>query len=237
MKVVTLKINDHDVTGRDDESILQVARDNNIEIPTLCFLEGLSEIGACRLCLVEIKGSPKLVSACTAHVNEGMEVFTESERLTKYRRMIIEMLFVEGNHVCSVCVSNGHCELQNLAQKLEVDHVRLMYQYPKREVDASHQRFILDHNRCVLCTRCVRVCDEVEGSHTWDVYGRGRESRIISDLNTPWGESDTCTSCGKCVHVCPTGALIEKGKSVAEMTKRREFLPYLTVMRKENGND
>ncbi len=229
--VVTLKIDDHDVSGRDDETILQLARENNIPIPTLCHLEGLSNIGACRLCLVEIKGMNKLLPACVAKVQEGMEVYTNTERLQKYRRTILEMLFAEGNHICSACVSNGRCELQTLAQKLGMDHVRLEYRYDNRTVDASHERFGLDYNRCVLCTRCVRVCDEIEGAHTWDVMGRGVESRVITDMHQPWGESDTCTSCSKCVQVCPTGALFEKGKSVAEMTKRQGFLVYLTSMR------
>ena len=104
----------------------------------------------------------------------------------------------------------------------------------KEEVDASHERFVIDHNRCILCTRCVRVCDEIEGAHTWDIMGRGIDAKVITDLNEPWGTSETCTSCGKCVHVCPTGALFEKGRSVAEMVKRRQFLPYLTMMREEN---
>ena len=89
--------------------------------------------------------------------------------------MILEMLFAERNHVCSVCVSNGHCELQWLAQQLGIDHIRFPYVYPKLPVDASHSRFVLDQNRCILCTRCVRVCDEIEGAHTWDVMGRGSE--------------------------------------------------------------
>jgi bidirectional [NiFe] hydrogenase diaphorase subunit len=107
----------------------------------------------------------------------------------------------------------------------------LPYRYPRLGVDNSHDRFRMDHNRCILCMRCVRVCDEIEGAHTIDVMGRGIHAMIVRDLNTPWGESDTCTSCGKCVHVCPTGAMSEKGTSVAEMEKRRQFLPYLTVMR------
>jgi bidirectional [NiFe] hydrogenase diaphorase subunit len=232
-RVVTLKIDDQDVSGREDETILQVARDHGIRIPTLCHLEGLSTIGACRLCLVEVKGMSKLVPACVVTVQEGMEVTTHSDRLQHIRKTIIEMLFTEGNHICAVCVSNGHCELQYLAQWLGVDHIDLPYRSPRREVDASHERFGIDHNRCVLCTRCVRVCDEIEGAHTWDVMDRGIQSRIISDLNTPWGDSESCTRCGKCVHVCPTGALFEKGKSVTEMVKRREFLPYLMVMREK----
>ena len=86
---------------------------------------------------------------------------------------ILELLFAERNHVCSVCVSNGHCDLQSLAEKLGMTHVHLPYRYPKLHVDASHERFVVDHNRCILCTRCVRVCDEIEGAHTWDVMGRG----------------------------------------------------------------
>jgi bidirectional [NiFe] hydrogenase diaphorase subunit len=230
-RIVTLKIDGRDCSGREDETILDVLRENNVFVPTLCQVDGLSNVGACRLCLVEVAGVSKLLPACTTFVTEGMEVFTQSERLCKYRQMIVELLFSEGNHICSVCVANGHCELQNLASTLEIDHVRLPYLYPKRAVDASHRRFVLDQNRCVLCTRCVRVCDEIEGAHTWDVMGRSIQSRVISDLNQPWGEAETCTSCGKCVQVCPTGALFEKGHAVGEMTKHFTFLQYLVQRR------
>jgi bidirectional [NiFe] hydrogenase diaphorase subunit len=230
-RVRTLKIDDQDVGAREDQSILEAAREHGIEIPTLCHLQGLSDVGACRLCLVEVKGVNRLQSACVTMVAEGMEVVTDSERLQRYRRTIVEMLFTERNHVCSVCVSNGHCELQTLAQTLGMTHVHLPYLRDMHYVDASHERFVVDHNRCVLCTRCVRVCDEIEGAHTWDLLGRGTSARVITDLNQPWGASDTCTGCGKCVHVCPTGALSEKGKSVQEMLKRSQFLPYLTLMR------
>lgn len=231
VRVATLKIDGEEVGAREDETILEVARENGIDIPTLCHIDGLTDIGACRLCLVEIKGSPRLQPACVTRVTEGMEVFTTSEKLTKYRRMILEFLFAERNHICAVCVSNGNCDLQALAQKLGMDHVRVPYRYPSLSMDASHSRFVLDHNRCVLCQRCVRVCDDIEGAHTWDIAGRGVQARVITDLNQPWGDSESCTSCGKCVNVCPTGALFEKGKSVAEMSKRRGFLPYLTLMR------
>jgi bidirectional [NiFe] hydrogenase diaphorase subunit len=229
--VRTLKIEDKDVTAVEGQSILEVARENGIHIPTLCQVDGLSEIGACRICVVEVKGIPKLLPACTTEATEGMEVIVNSERLAKYRKMIVEFLFVERNHICAVCVSNGHCELQDMARSLGLDHISQPYRYPKATTDASHERFAIDHNRCILCTRCVRVCDEIEGAHTKDVQGRGVMARIINDLAEPWGDSQTCTSCGKCVHVCPTGALFEKGKSVAEMHKRRQFLPYLTLMR------
>jgi len=230
--ILTLKIDDRDVSARRGETILEVARENDIFIPTLCYLEGLSSLGACRLCLVEIKGVAKLLPACVTAVRQDMEVVTDSERLRRYRRMILELIFSERNHVCSVCVSNGHCELQDLAQKLGMTHVHFDYLYPRLAVDATHERFTTDHNRCVLCMRCVRVCDEIEGAHTWDVMHRGISARVITDLNQAWGDSETCTGCGKCVQVCPTGALSEKGKSVAEMIKHKEFLPYLQIMRR-----
>jgi len=231
MAAKTLTIDGREVSAQEGESVLSAATDAGIEIPTLCHLEGLSEAAACRLCLVEVAGSNKLLPACVTKVAEGMVVQTDTERLRKYRLMILELLFAERNHVCSVCVTNGHCDLQNLAVSHGMTHVRLPYLFPKAAVDASHQFFTVDHNRCVLCMRCTRVCDEIEGAHTWDVMGRGTHSRTITDLNQSWGASETCTSCGKCVQVCPTGALSQKGKSVAEMEKRRQFLPYLTLMR------
>ena len=114
--VKTLRIDGEEVSARSGQTILEVAREHDIDIPTLCHLEGLSDVGACRLCLVEIKGSNKLLPACVTTVFEGMEVSTHTERLQKHRHMILELLFAERNHVCSVCVANGHCELQSLAQ-------------------------------------------------------------------------------------------------------------------------
>jgi bidirectional [NiFe] hydrogenase diaphorase subunit len=233
VRMLMFKIDGRDVTAREDETILTVARQNGINIPTLCYLEGLSERGACRLCIVEVKGAPRLMPSCVTLPRQDMEVITNSERVTDYRKKILELLFTERNHVCSVCVSNGHCELQALALELGMTHVHYDYIYPRYSVDHSHERFSVDHNRCILCQRCVRVCEEVEGAATWDAMGRGIESTVITDLNQPWGSSETCTGCGKCVQVCPTGALSEKGKSVSEMTKRKQFLPYLKMMRRE----
>ena len=139
--VKTLVIDEQEVSARAGQTILEVARENDINIPTLCHLEGLSDVGACRLCLVEIKGSNKLLPACVATVQEGMEVSTNTERLQKHRRTILELLFAERNHICSVCVSNGHCELQTLGQEQGLTHVRLPYRNPELTVDASHERF------------------------------------------------------------------------------------------------
>ena len=209
MSVVTLTINGELVSAREGETLLEVMREQHIAIPTLCHLEGLSDRGACRLCMVEVEGSNKLFAACVTPVQEGMVVKTHTPRLIEYRKMILELLFAERNHVCAVCVMNGNCELQWQATQVGMDHVRYDYLTPKLAMDASHERFVLDQNRCILCTRCVRVCDEVEGAHVWDVMGRGVNSRIICDLKQPWGTSESCTSCGKCVQVCPTGALVD----------------------------
>jgi len=228
---ISIKIDGEYVNATAGQTILEAARANDKFIPTLCYLEGLSAVGACRLCIVEVAGVGRLLPACTTPVQDGMAVTTNSEKLARYRRMALEFLFSERNHYCAICVSNGHCEMQALAQKLGVNNVEYPYAYPRLPVDMSHARFVLDHNRCILCTRCVRVCDEVEGAHVLDVTSRGIRSMIVTDLNRPWGQSRTCTSCGKCVQVCPTGALAEKGWAVEEMTKRSEPIVALAVRR------
>jgi bidirectional [NiFe] hydrogenase diaphorase subunit len=216
MSVLTLLIDGQPVAVAEGATLLEACRAAGVAVPVLCHLDGLSPVAACRLCLVEVEGLGRPQPACATAATEGMVVHSHTPQLGGFRRMAVELFFAEGNHVCAFCVANGSCELQDVAVQVGMDHSRFPYQYPQRMVDASHPLFSLDHNRCILCTRCVRVCDEIEGAHVWDVASRGAHCHIIAGLDQPWGEVDACTSCGKCVEVCPTGALFHKDESTAE---------------------
>jgi bidirectional [NiFe] hydrogenase diaphorase subunit len=228
---VKLKIDGVEVTVSDGTMILKAAKDIGINIPTLCNLEGLSSYAGCRLCMVEIVGSPKLFPACATPVSSGMEVITQSERLREYRKMAVQLLLSERTHICSVCVANDHCELQSLANQLGVDHTMFERNWTREEIDSTHDFLVIDRNRCILCTRCIRVCDEIEGVHTLDLKLRGKDAQVIMDLDNQWVNSCSCTSCRKCAKVCPVGAIYIEGEPVSH-TKRKDIAEFILTRRK-----
>jgi bidirectional [NiFe] hydrogenase diaphorase subunit len=232
MNALPITIDDKKFEVEPHKTILEVCRENDIEILTMCHLKGVADTGACRLCLVEIEGTNRLLSACTTKVAHNMVIRTATERIKKYQRITAELFFAERNHMCSVCVANGKCDLQRLGYKVELDNIRYPHLFPQCEVDTSHPWYVMDHNRCIMCTRCVRVCNEVEGAHNWDVMNRGHQVRIISDYNTPWGESTTCTSCGKCLHACPTGAIWPKAIVQGQLEKKPGIINELMEKRR-----
>jgi bidirectional [NiFe] hydrogenase diaphorase subunit len=230
---VPVTLDGEEVLAFEGETILDLARREGVPIPSLCYLEGLSIHGGCRLCVVETAGDHRLKPACATEVAADLEVRTTSPALRDHRRRIVELLFSEGTHICAVCVSSGACELQTLATDHGVDHIHYDQPFPRNDVDASHPKYVLDRDRCVLCTRCVRVCDEIEGAHVWDIAQRGTDSKLIAELDVPWGSASSCTWCGKCVAVCPTGALSYKGRAVGEMRHDPEVVAFLARARED----
>jgi formate dehydrogenase major subunit len=210
-------------------SILEAARQAEIHIPTLCDHQELAPYGGCRLCLVEVEGMRTLQPSCTLPVSKDMVVKTNTPKVQEARKFVLSLIFSERNHFCPYCqVSGGDCELQNAAYEQGMDHWPLQPAWKKYEVDASHKFFILENNRCILCRRCVRACDELAGNFTLGVAERGADSLIIADLGVPLGES-TCVSCGMCVEVCPTGALIDRQSAYKGRDTQVEHHPTLCV--------
>ncbi len=194
-------------------TVLQAARLGGIEIPTLCDHPQLTPYGGCRMCLVEVEGMRTLQTSCTLPVSNNMVVRTNTAAVKDARKFVLTMIFSERNHFCPFCVvSGGDCELQNAAYAEGMTYWPIQPNFKPYEVDASHPYIILDQNRCILCRRCVRACGELVGNFTLGFEERGAESRLVADLGVPLGES-TCVSCGTCIQVCPTGALIDRNSA------------------------
>ncbi len=227
---INLRINGVEAKATDGTTILEAAKAIGIQIPTLCNLEGLTPYGGCRLCLVEIGGSSKLFLACTTPVANGMSITTDSERLKEHRKMVIQTLLAERTHICSVCVADDHCELQALANQLGVDHVLYERNWSCEDIDSTHPFLVIDRNRCILCTRCIRVCDEIEGVHTLDLKLRSKDAQVIMDLDDQWRDSCSCTSCRKCAKVCPVGAIYIEGEPL-EQTKDPHIAKFIVERR------
>lgn len=211
MSQLTLTIDGKNLSVEAGTTILDAARSAGIPIPTLCHLDGVHDVGACRVCLVEVEGQRNPLPACTTEVTSGMKVLTATPALQESRRMVVEMLIAGGSHPCAVCVASGNCELQSMAVATGMDHNSFVQSAIPREVDLSHAQFAVDRNRCILCQRCVRVCQEVEGASVWNLALRGDRSYVVAGMDQAWGTVSTCTSCGKCVDSCPTGCLSRKG--------------------------
>ncbi len=227
---VKLKIDGLEVNAAEGTMILKAAKDNGIIIPTLCNLDGLSPYGGCRLCLVEVSGTPRLFPACTTPVAPNMDVSTQSDKLREYRKLIVQMLLAERTHICAVCVADNHCELQAMANQLGVDHVMYERNWSHEDIDSTHDFLVIDRNRCILCTRCIRVCDQIEGVHTLDLKLRGKDSQVIMDLDEKWARAASCTSCRKCAKVCPVGAIYVEGESI-ERTKDPNVAQFVAKRR------
>jgi formate dehydrogenase (NADP+) alpha subunit len=192
-----------------EETILQVAERNGIDIPSMCHLEGCMPTGACRVCVVEVKGAKNLLPACATPASRNMVVETESERVVKSRKINIELLLASGHHNCLTCEANGNCRLQDLAYKYQVETVRFSETPSKYPAETNNAMIIRDFSRCIMCGRCVQACNEVQVNRAISYGYRGAASKIVAIGDLPLNESD-CVFCGECVQACPVGALIEK---------------------------
>ena len=208
-KMVTLKINDIPVTVPEGTTVLEAARNAGIKIPSLCFLKGVNEIGACRICVVEVKGAKSLVASCVYPVSEGMEVQTNTERVRHSRQLTLELILSNHRMDCLTCARNAHCELRELAAELGIDAVRYANDELLPRIEDSAPHLVRDNSKCVLCRRCTAVCRKYQEVGVIGPNDRGFATHIGCAFDRDLSEVD-CVSCGQCIVACPTGALSEK---------------------------
>jgi len=213
-------------------SILDAAASVGIDIPALCYDKTLSTFGACRLCSVEIEGRPNLAAACATPVADGMVIHTESDTVVDARRTVLDLLLSDHPQDCLVCEKAGDCLLQEYCYRYGVDHTSFVKGATKQlEIDSDNHLIERDQNKCILCGKCVRVCQEVQVTNAVDFAGRGFESTVTSSFDHPLS-SDFCRFCGQCVDLCPTGALVNKqlkGTRSWDRTKVRTTCPFCGV--------
>jgi NADP-reducing hydrogenase subunit HndD len=214
METVNIKINGMSLAVPGGSTILEAARLAHIDIPTLCYLKEINEIGACRICVVEVKGARSLVAACVFPVNEGMEIHTNTPKVLDARRKTLELILSDHDRKCLSCIRSGDCELQKLCRDLKVeDENHFEGEMNHFEIDDSATHMYRDNNKCILCRRCSAVCEKTQAVGVIGANERGFKTNIGSAFDM--GLADTsCVSCGQCIAVCPTGALFEKDNTV-----------------------
>lgn len=206
---IEVEINNNKISARKGQTILDALKENGIKIPTLCRLEDFTPTGACRLCVVEVEGKDNLVPSCSYPLEQGMKISTHSQRVIEARKMIVELLLSNHPDDCLYCERNGNCELQNLAAELNIRERRISGKKNKAKLDLSSPGIVHDPAKCVLCGRCIRICEDIVNITTLEFKGRGNYTSVSTAMNKGLNFS-SCVQCGQCILVCPTGALHEK---------------------------
>ena len=204
-KVLNFTIDGKKYLAEKGQTILEAATANKIYIPTLCNLPGLKPRGSCRVCNVRVNG--KLMTACTTPIAEGMEIENNQDDINDIRKSIVELLLVEGNHFCPFCEKSGNCDLQALAYKYKIDVPRFPYLFPSRDIEAT-DKLLKDHNRCILCKRCIRAIKDEEGRSIFAFKRRGH--KIVINVDTALSKSMSDAQAQEAMDVCPVGAIIKK---------------------------